>query len=129
MNTQTHNPELVNYALEGMGNIAEGQEACDLHHELFNTDYFIIGTYDAKKWLEDNPGVFEAIEEIREYEQSNFGQVSTDFSNPEKVVNMYAYIKGEEILGDCPTVSKRWNKKLSKKDIEAIKEELQELVS
>ena len=25
----------------------------DLHHELCNTDYFIIGTYKAKQWLGD----------------------------------------------------------------------------
>ena len=23
----------------------------DLHHEIFNTDYYIIGTYQAIKWL------------------------------------------------------------------------------
>ena len=68
----------------------------DLHHYLLNQDYFIIGTYKAKKWLGSE--VFDAIETIREYEQSNFGEVSTDFSNPEKVANMYAYILGEEIL-------------------------------
>lgn len=125
--TQTHNTELVNYALDGMDNVSEGQEACDLHHELFNTDYFIIGYYQAEEWLKANPGIFAAIEEIREYEQSNFGEVNTDFSSSEKVVNMYAYIKGEEILNDCPTVSKRWNEKLSAKDIKAIKKELKAL--
>tara|TARA_R100000541_G_scaffold40987_2_gene48455 strand:+ start:353 stop:691 length:339 start_codon:yes stop_codon:yes gene_type:complete len=70
----------------------------DLHHEVFNTDYYIIGTYKAKKWLGDQ--VFNIIETIKEYEESNFGQVSTDFSEPEKVVNMYVYIIGEEIVAD-----------------------------
>ena len=68
----------------------------DLHYHCFNTDYFIIGTYQAKKWLGDN--VFEIIEVIREYEQNNFGEVNTDFSDPEKIVNMYTYIIGEEIV-------------------------------
>ena len=70
----------------------------DLHHYCFNTDYYIIGTYQAKKWLGDN--VFEIIEEIKTYEKDNFGEVNTDFSDPEKVVNMYAYIIGEEIVFD-----------------------------
>ena len=70
----------------------------DLHHNAFNTDYYIIGTYKAKEWLGDM--VFEVIEHIREYEQFHFGEVSTDFSNPEKIVNMYAYIIGEEIVGE-----------------------------
>ena len=42
--------------------------------------------------------VFEVIEHIREYEEFQFGEVNTDFSSPEKVVNMYAYIIGEEIV-------------------------------
>lgn len=70
----------------------------DLHHQVFNTDYYIIGRHQAKKWLEDE--AFNVIEIIKEYEQSNFGEVYTDFSDPEKVVNMYTYIVGEEIVFD-----------------------------
>jgi len=73
-------------------------DVSDLHHYLLNEDYFIIGTYKAKQWLGSE--VFDVIETIREYEQSNFGQVTTDFSNPEKVANMIAYILGEEILSE-----------------------------
>ncbi len=68
----------------------------DLHHHCFNSDYYIIGTYQAKKWLGDE--VFNCINIINEYEQDNFGEVTTDFSNPEKVVNMYAYIVGEQVV-------------------------------
>ena len=70
----------------------------DLHHEVFNTDYYIIGTYKAKQWLKDE--VFNVIDIIKKYENFNFGQVSTDFSEPEKVVNMYTYIVGEDIVND-----------------------------
>src|SRR5210317_2034869 len=62
----------------------------DLHYHAFNTDYYIIGTYQATQWLEDQ--TFKVINIIKEYEQSNFGEVLTDLSEPEKVVNMYAYI-------------------------------------
>ena len=68
----------------------------DLHHHAFNTDYYIIGTYQAKQWLGDK--VFDVIEHIREYEDWHFGEVSTDFSDAERVVNMYTYIIGEEIV-------------------------------
>ena len=70
----------------------------DLHHECFNTYYYIIGTYQAKQWLEDQ--AFDVINIIKEYEQFNFGKVTTDFSEPEKVVNMYVYIVGEQIVQD-----------------------------
>ena len=76
--------------------ILENKE--DLHHHCFNTDYYIIGTYEAKQWLGDE--VFNVIEHIRDYEDMHFGEVTTDFSNPEKVVNMYVYIISEDIVRD-----------------------------
>jgi len=51
-----------------------------------------------KKWLGDE--VFNIIDTIKQYENDNFGEVNTDFSDPEKVVNMYVYIIGEEIVSD-----------------------------
>ena len=75
------------------------QHISDLHYYLLNEDYFIIGSYRAEQWLKkDDSSIFEAIETIREYEQSNFGQVTTDLSSSENVANMLAYILGEEIL-------------------------------
>lgn len=124
----TYNTELVNYALNGLDNVSAGIYGCDLHNALFNTDYFIIGYSDAEQWLIKNVGIFAAIEEIKDYEQNNFGQVSTDLSSSEKVVNMYAYIKGEEILSASATLQDKWNDKLTDEDIEAIKNELNELL-
>ena len=70
----------------------------ELHNEIFNTDYYIIGTYKAKKWLGDM--AFNIIGFIKEYEEDNFGEVFTDLSDPAKVVNMYVYIIGEEIINN-----------------------------
>ena len=81
---------------EGQDWVEEHKE--DLHHEIFNTDYYIIGTYKAKQWLKDE--VFNVIDIIKKYENFNFGSVSTDFSEPEKVVNIYVYIVGEQIVYD-----------------------------
>ena len=73
----------------------------DLHHEIFNTDYYIIGRYQAKQWM--GADAFDCIGDIQEYEKNNFGQVTTDLSEPEHVVNMYVYVIGEEILEDVVT--------------------------
>ena len=70
---------------------------CDLHNEVFNMDYYIIGIYEAKEALEEY-GVFDAIEKIQTYERDNFGEIYTDLSDPEKLVNMLYYIIGEEVL-------------------------------
>ena len=37
----------------------------DIHFDLFNTDYYIIGYYQAEKWLKNN--VFQVIEFWRSY--------------------------------------------------------------
>ena len=68
----------------------------DLHHHAFNTDYYIIGTQKAIDWMGSE--VFKIIEVIKEYEQDNFGESYTDLTDSVKVVNMYVYILGEEIL-------------------------------
>ena len=70
----------------------------EIHHDLFNTDYYIIGIYQAKKWLGDM--AFDVIGDIKEYEKNEFGELYTDLSDAEKVVNMYVYIVGEHILQD-----------------------------
>ena len=96
----TQKQDVKNYIIQQLNDdVGLDQHISDLHHYLLNEDYFIIGTWRAEQWLKkDNGSVFEAIETIREYEQSNFGQVSTDLSSFENVANMLAYILGEEIL-------------------------------
>ena len=74
----------------------DGADPSEVHHEAFNQDYYIIGTFHATQWLGDR--AFEVIDIIKDYEQSNFGEVHTDLSSPESVVNMYAYIVGEQVV-------------------------------
>ena len=81
---------------------------CDLHNEVFNTDYYIIGTYQAKEALEEY-GVFDAIDKVRTYEKDNFGEIYTDLSNPEKLVNMLYYIIGDEVLSEMMDGVEVWN--------------------
>ena len=96
-NTQTYFTK--NEALEDIKEVLKFYSGyySDLHNETFNTDYYIIGTYEAEKAIEQY-GVFEAIRKIQEYENDNFGEVLTDLSDPEKVANMLYYIIGEEAI-------------------------------
>jgi hypothetical protein len=43
---------------------------------------------------------FNIIQFVKEYEEDNFGECGTDLSEPEKVVNMYVYIIGEQVVAD-----------------------------
>lgn len=97
----------------------------EIHNEVFNTDYFIIGRYEAEKWLINNGGIFNAINTIKEYEQGNFGLVSTDLSEPERVCNMFVYILGEEIINDLKVIQDNWDEDLN----EELKAELLEELS
>ena len=99
---------------------------CDLHSEIFNSDYYIIGRYQAEQWLVKHIGVFNAIGEIKEYEESNFGEVNTDLSESEKVVNMIVYIAGEEILSNIKSLSDNCNNRLDEEACKLIIEELEQ---
>ena len=87
--------EIIEDILEYLEN-TDGVYGCDLHSEVFNTDY-IIGTAKSKEALE-NYGVFDALNKVQTYEIYEFGEVTTDLSNPEKLANMLYYIESEEYL-------------------------------
>ena len=90
--------DVKNYIIDQLNDdVGLNHHICDLHHYLLNEDYFIIGYYKAEQWLKKD-SIFNAIETIKNYENDNFGQVSTDLSSSESVANMLAYILGEEIL-------------------------------
>lgn len=94
---------------------------CELHNEVFNYGYYETSKYIAADWFNDyEDGVFDVIEEIKNYEQDNFGEVTTDFSDASKVLNMFWYIIGEEVLGelmegsaDCDDL---WNEELTEEE-------------
>ena len=71
----------------------------DLGYEVFDTDFYIVGAHQAKKALEEY-GIWDAIAKVQRYEKENFGEVYTDLSDPEKLMNMLFYIIGEEVLWD-----------------------------
>lgn len=113
--------ETISKLNDGIGTGAYG---CDLHHFLFNQDYYIIGRYQAEQWLIKNTGVFNGISIVQEYEKDNFGEIYTDLSEAEKVCNMLVYIAGEEILSESSTLNDKWDDTLTDSDIEEIIEEL-----
>lgn len=102
---------------------------CDLHNEVFNTDYYIIGTYQAKEILREYD-VFEAIELVQTYEKEQFGEIYTDLSDPEKLLNMVYYIIGDEVIGEmCNSVwvfSDNWDYKADDENNKFIIEDMKE---
>ena len=125
--------EMIEDILEYLEN-TDGVYGCDLHSEVFNTDY-IIGTAKSKEALE-NYGVFDALNKVQTYEIYEFGEVTTDLSDPEKLANMLYYIESEEYLysleGEIHDIlDEYWGDELPenevKKLIELFKKELQKI--
>lgn len=102
--------EAMNDIIECLENGYNGYY-CDLHNEVFNTYYYIIGIYEAKEALKQYD-VFDAIKKVQEYEKLNFGEVTTDISDPEKLANMLYYIIGEDVISDMYEIDEfndNWN--------------------
>jgi uncharacterized protein with HEPN domain len=101
--------KVYEHAIDGITDILEytdkedTTDVSELHHRLFNEDYFIIGHYRAEEALEGY-GIFAAIDTVKEYEVSNFGEFTTRI-NSEAIANMLAYIIGEEILHDSEALA------------------------
>ena len=92
--------ELLSY-IEDLKNdgVLTPENKDEWHFHAFNEDYYIIGYYEASQWLKKhNLDAFEAIGICQQYEIDNFGQCHTVYDNSVKVVNMLAYIYGEELI-------------------------------
>ena len=104
MNTETIKAELQENIIEALQDvnidnmISRGQDVHELHEELFNQNYYLIGYYKCEQWLKHhNINIFEGIEFCQEWEKNNFGEFK-QYTNAEQLVNMITYIIGEEIL-------------------------------
>lgn len=104
----------------------------DLHHHLFNEDYFIIGTYKASKFIGADLG--KILEVCIDFEKE-MGIFDESFYmtilEPEKVVNKLAYVIGYEILNNSRIYqllsSFNSYKFLTKFHLDLIKKELEAL--
>ena len=75
----------------------------ELHYYAFNEDYYIIGHYQAEQWLKKHDvSAWEAINAVIKWEQDGLGEVCLKLEdiNAEKIVNLYVYILGLELLSD-----------------------------
>ena len=104
----------------------------DLHHYMFNQDYFIIGTYKASKFIGEDLG--DILRVCIDFEK-DMGIFDESFYmtilEPEKVVNKLAYVIGYEILNNSKIYqllsSFNSYKFLNKFHLDLIKKELEAL--
>lgn len=103
--------EIINRIKTSLDDYDDSKNIGDLFDGLFNSDYYIIGSYKADLALDSNwqadwydlltqysvdlPGVFGALQLVRHYNEDTIGieDISIDeFLNPEKIANQVEYI-------------------------------------
>ena len=89
----------------------EGQEiyACDLGNELLNTDYYIIGTYEARQFVKE---FIDEFNDLIEYQKSEYGEVLFESQEWERIAGQIVLTFGENALGQCDLLSDNWNDKI-----------------
>ena len=96
----------------------EGVYGCDLSHHMYNEDYYIIGTYQAKEFLKK---YFDDMIETLERYQNEFGERYQ--ADPEKLATLVALFVAEEVLSESEVLNKYWNNELEAEQLKEIKEE------
>lgn len=94
--------EIASHIIDKINNgVITNENKGDWNHLCFNQDYFIVGYYECSEWLKKHDlDAFEAIEICNQYELDIFGEESEKYTDSEKIVNMLAYIYGEELLSE-----------------------------
>ena len=96
----------------------------DLHNELFNTDYVVIGTYRATQEIEEN--IHNLLTTLQRY-KDEFGEAYGDITNAEKVLNLMYYMCGNDIMSNIELFNDdtKWNGLIDNDDIKLIIKEME----
>lgn len=93
--------ELLDYVENNNLTLSKALQDDDLHFNVYNSDYFIVGYYNAEQWLtkDDRNYTFEVLGYVQEQEENEFGTIEK-IDNAERLVNLYAYWLGYEVIAE-----------------------------
>ena len=93
--------ELLDYVENNNLTLSEALQDDDLHYKVYNSDYFIIGYYNAEQWLikDDINYTFEVLGYVQEQEEIALGIIEK-IDNAERLVNLYAYWLGYVVIAE-----------------------------
>lgn len=119
----------------------EGSDFDTFENEVFNDDernmYYNEAKDELEKFVSDEDldgyettdGVFGAIELIKEYESTEFGEVNTDFSNPCDIANMIDFIRGGNVFGEVmDKAGLDMDEDISAENLKLFRETVQEML-
>lgn len=101
----------------------EGMEIADAMYLLYNTDYYIEETDQAKQFIKDN--IDELLEALEDY-QFNVGEGYPDITNLQKLASLTVLYVAETLWNKLDTVQDNWDCTIYK-DTELYDELIEEL--
>ena len=93
---------LLDYIEDNKLTLSAALQDDDLHFNVYNSDYFIIGYYNAENWLINEHGTnytFDVLQYVHEQSEVNFGTIEK-ITDAERLVNLYAYWLGYEVIAE-----------------------------
>ena len=120
--------QIEHYEDDELYNLDEDGEMewSELHNDLFNTCYFITDENEGYEWFESVENYVKIQRFVYEHQMNNYGEIPFDITDHLKVINLYAYIIGEEELPIVleqiykEEMSKVLNEKLAKNEPKLI---------
>lgn len=119
----------------------EGSDFDTFENDVFNDAgrnmYYNEAKDELEKFVSDEDldgyetvdGVFGAIELIKEYENTEFGEVNTDFSSPCDIANMIDFIRGGNVFSDVmEKADLDMDEDISAENLKLFKETAQEML-
>ena len=102
---QSVKEEIREYALSRLVDLQldenELRDVAEVHNQLFNLDYYIIGYYECDQFMKShNIGIFEVIEYCKNKEEEHYGESNTDFRDSEVLVNHLVYWISMEVIDE-----------------------------
>ena len=94
-----------------------------MHNEIFNTDYVVIGCYQARQEIASHiDDLFCCLEQY----QDEFGEIYRDIADVERVLNLMFYMCGQEIFSDISLFEDdtKWNGIIDNDDLKLIIKEI-----
>lgn len=113
--------EQIRSEIKDMISDYENVYGCDLAHEMYNNDYYIIGTYKAKQELKK---YFDDMCECIEQYKEEFGVTYEDITDAEKLLTLLMLFVAQDVLSESETLNEHWDEQLSEEMLIKIAKEI-----
>ena len=113
--------EQIRSEIKDMISDYENVYGCDLAYEMYNNDYYIIGTYKAKQELKK---YFDDMCECIEQYKEEVGTTYEDITDAEKLLTLLMLFVAQDVLSESETLNEHWNEQLNKEMLIKIAKEI-----